>query len=65
MLFSIGCNMTSHNLIVFKSVVQKKGEESFPKCHPEREMNPGPLAPKVCVLQMHHFKCYQSIDITF
>ena len=32
--FFIGYNRTSHNLIVFKSVVWKKGDESFRKCHP-------------------------------
>ncbi len=37
----------------------------FPKYHPGREMNPGPLALKVCVLQMPNFTCDQSIDIIF
>jgi hypothetical protein len=32
--FFICYNTTSHNLIVFKSVVWKKGDESFRKCHP-------------------------------
>ena len=64
--FFFGYNMTSHNLIVFKSVVWKKGDElEFPKnaiLGLGVGSNPGPLAPKACALRMRHStstQCYQ------
>ncbi len=55
--FFIGYNMTSHNLIVFKSVVWKKGDECFRKnaiLGLGVGLNPGPLVPKACALPMRH-----------
>jgi hypothetical protein len=67
--FLIGYNMTSHNLIVFKSVVWKKGDESFRKnaiLGLGVGSNPGPLAPKACALPMRHSTStsYNMLPIT-
>jgi hypothetical protein len=54
--------MTLHNIIVFKYVDRKNGDESFQNCLSGRESNPGPLTLKVCVLPMRHST---SIKIIF